>query len=196
MRKLIRLVILMIGTCLIYGCGKEQSDLMLPEEEQIRQICELSTLECEFNNVAKGEKTKGEGIAHLGEKDRKYWVEYVGIVKLGIDMAKVSMEIKDTNVFITLPKAEIQAMDIKDGSYNEDSVITSQDAFFNKNKITVDEQQDAIADAQATMERTILESQDLMQKAQDRAKTLIENYIKNIGAASGITYNIQWKYID
>ena len=196
MKKLIRLAILMIGACLIYGCGNQQSTFLLPEEEQIRQICELSTLECEFNNVAKGEKTKGEGIAHLGEKDRKYWIEYVGIVKLGIDMSKVSMEIKDTDVIITLPKAEIQFMDIKDDSYNADSVVTSQDAFFNKNKITVDEQQEAIADAQATMERTILESQDLMQKAQDRAKTLIENYIRNVGAASGITYNVQLKYID
>ena len=57
---------------MLFGCGREEEQLILPEEEQIRQICELSTLECEFNNVAKGEKTKGAGFTSLGEKNRKY----------------------------------------------------------------------------------------------------------------------------
>ena len=195
MKKRIRLGVILICSCVLCGCGKEQQTL-LPEEEKIRQICELSTLECEFNNVAKGEKTKGEGISHVGEKDRKYWIEYIGIVKLGIDVSKVSLEIEENNVVISMPQAELQYIGIKDDSYNEESIITSQDAFFNKNKITVEEQKEAITNAQENMKETILESEDLMRKAQDRAKSLIENYIINIGNATGVTYNIEWKYLN
>ena len=190
------IVVLWICVCMLFGCGREEEQLILPEEEQIRQICELSTLECEFNNVAKGEKTKGEGFTSLGEKNRKYWVEYTGVVKLGIDMSKVSMEIKDNNVVITMPQAELQYIGIKDDSYTEESIITSEDALLNKNKITVEDQQEAIVNAQETMKNTILKNEGLMRKAQDRAKTLIENYINNIGKVSGVTYNIEWKYID
>ena len=195
MKKKIGLGIVLVCSFLLCACGEKQHTL-LPEEEQIRQICELSTLECEFNNVAIGEKSKGEGFAHLGEKDRKYWVEYIGVVKLGIDMSKVSMEIEENDIKICIPQAELQYIGIKEGSYNEESVIVSNDAFFNKNKITVEDQQEAIASAQKSMEEKIINNKDLMTKAQDRAKTLIENYINNIGNATGVTYNIEWKILN
>lgn len=195
MKKEIRLGIVLVCSLLLCACGNKKQ-ILLPEEEQVKQICELSTLECEFNNVAIGEKSKGEGIAHLGEKDRKYWVEYTGVVKLGIDMSKVSMEIEENNVMISIPKAELQYIGIKEGSYNEESVITSKDAFFNKNKIMVEEQKVAITSAQESMKAAISENDDLMCKAQERAKSLIENYINSIGNATGITYNIEWKYLD
>lgn len=192
-KKRISVVVLLICCCLLCGCEKKQKQTFMPEEEQIRKICELSTIECHYNNVAKGIQTKGEGILHLGEKDRKYWVEYTGVAKLGIDMSKVSMEIEENNIVIKMPEAEIQFMGYDEDSYNEESVITSEDNFFNKNKITVEKQQEAIAEAQKTMEETILGNKELMSNAQNRAKILIENYINEIGNATGVTYNIEWK---
>ena len=189
----ITICVLIIAVCILCGCTGETENKQQPEIEQIKAICELSTLECRYNNVAKGVKTKGEGLAHLGEKDRKYWIEYEGVVKLGIDLSKVSMRIEGTDVIVTMPEVEIQNISIVESSYNADSVIVSEDAFFNKNKITVEEQQSVVEDAQKEMEATLMANSDLKNRAQDRAKTLIESYINNLGQATGVSYNVVWE---
>ncbi|MBQ7924687.1 MAG: DUF4230 domain-containing protein [Lachnospiraceae bacterium] len=194
-RLRIKAGIILAAIGIMTGCGKEEM-IQQPEVEQIRSICELSTLQCVYRNVAKAEKSKGEGLAHIGEKERKYWVEYSGTVKLGIDMSKVSMRIEGTDVYITIPDAEVQSMNKDDASYNEDSVISSADGFFNKNKITVEEQQQAVVDAQEKMKETVLANKDLLNKAKERAKTLIENYIKNLGQTTGVTYNVIWEEVE
>lgn len=180
-----------VAMCLamLCGCGKAKD---IPEIEQIKSICELSTIECIYNNVAKGEKTKGEGITHIGEKDRKYWIEYQGYVKLGIDMSRVEMEIDGDTVKITLPEAEIQSIGIIDETFTEDSVVSSSDSFWNKNKITAEEQKAIVADAQDTMKEEVKSNQAIMNKATERAKVLIENYINQLGSATGMTYTIEW----
>ncbi len=40
-------------------------------------------------------------------KDKKFWIEYGGIVKLGIDVSLVKIDIQDINVTITLPQAKV-----------------------------------------------------------------------------------------
>ena len=175
---------------LLTACGKPTVE---PEISQIRNICNLATLECYFHNVAKSEKTAGSGITHSGESDRAFWVEYTGTVKLGIDMNKVEMNIKENEVEITLPQAEVLGIGIDTPTLNEDSYIMSQDSFFNKNKITADDQISAINAAQEKMKQTVSENTTLLTSAQDRAKTLIENYITQLGEAVGQPYTIIWK---
>ena len=46
----------------------------------------MVTLETYYHNVAEVEKEAGSGITHWFEKDRKLWIEYTGIVKIGIDI--------------------------------------------------------------------------------------------------------------
>ena len=43
--------------------------------EEVFEISELATLECYYHNVAKSTKTKGTGLTHVGEKERKFWIE-------------------------------------------------------------------------------------------------------------------------
>lgn len=183
----------LISLCVLCGCGKTDKELRRPEEAQIKAICELSTLECKYHNVAKGEKAKGEGLSHFGEKDRKYWIEYEGVVKLGVDMSKVTMKMDGTDVIITMPEAEIQSINIVESSFNKYSVISSEDALFNKNKITAEDQKAIVVKAQEEMETKVLENTDLMDRAQGRAKTLIANYIYNLGQETGVEYNVVWE---
>ena len=67
----------------------ETAAVLEPDLAQIRSICDLATLECYYHNVAKSTKEKGSGLAHLGEKERKFWIEYTGVVKIGIEMSDV-----------------------------------------------------------------------------------------------------------
>lgn len=167
-----------------------------PEISQIRNICNLSTLECYYNNVAKSTKTSKEGLIHIGEKDRIFWIEYTGIARLGIDISKVKIDVNENNVIVTLPKAEIIGEPtIESNSLGEESFFISKDGL-NKNKITADDQTKAISIAQEDMKEKVSKNELLLLRAQNRAKTLIENYINQLGEISGVGYKITWEYIE
>ena len=181
---------------LLSGCGKsedkEEAKSTEPDIMQIRSICKLATVECYYHNVAKSEKSAGTGIWHLGEKDRQFWIEYTGTVKLGIDMSKVQMKVDRTNVTVTIPEAEVQQVDVDDDSYNSDSYIFSEDGI-NKNEITAEDATGAVENARNEMIKTAEKNTALLVNAQERAKKMIENYIMQLGETTGTEYQITWK---
>lgn len=188
------LILTMMGLVLS-GCGTKTQEAQKneqPEIGQVRSICELATLECYYHNVAKSTKTKGEGITHIGEKDRKFWIEYTGTIKMGIDMSKVKMSVKGTEVKITMPEAEVLDVSVDEKSYNEDSYTMSQDGW-NQNKITAEDATAAIKKAKKEMTETAMENSSLLLNAQERAKKLIKNYVDKIGEVSGVEYKITWE---
>lgn len=146
-----------------------------------------------FHNVAKSEKPAGTGIWHFGEKDRQFWIEYTGTVKLGIDMSKVQMKVNGTDVTVTIPEAEVQQVNVDDDSYNSDSYIFSEDGI-NKNEITAEDATGAVENARNEMIKTAEENTALLVNAQERAKKMIENYIMQLGETTGTEYQITWKY--
>lgn len=191
MKKFISLCLIMASFIMLFsGCSAEETPVE-PELEQIKNICQLATLECRYNNVADGEKEKHEGLKGLFEKERDYWVEYKGVAKLGIDMNKVSMSIDGDTVTITIPKAVITDTNID--SKSPYRIVASEDGFLNKNEITVEKQQEAVVTAQEKMLETLNNSSSLFTVAQERAKVLIENYINTMSEISGKEYTIKWK---
>jgi type III secretory pathway component EscV len=194
---LVTVLVMLLG--MFNACGtatttetEEQSSIK-PEEEQVRAICELATLECYYHNVAKSTKTKGTGITGWGEKDRDFWIEYTGVAKVGIDMSKVKMETdEDNHITIYLPEAKVMNVDVQGDTLN---YIASEDGW-NKNTITAEDETAAINQAQKEMEQTVKKNSSLLMNAQERAKKLIENYITQLGDAVGVTYDISWVYED
>lgn len=194
-RKIAIFLISIMTICTLCSCGQEKVETQ-PDVLQIRNICELATLECYYHNVAKSTKTKGTGITAIGEKDREFWTEYTGVVKIGIDMSEVAMEVKDTEVKITLPAAKLLESHVDESTYNAESCIFSEDGFINKNKITAEDQRAAITNAQLEMENQVINDKSLLLNAQNRAQTLIENYINQLGEMVGVEYTITWIYTD
>ena len=70
--KKIQMILVVALSCVMCfcGCGKEKQTV---DFSGIKSICELATLKCYYHNVAKSTKEKGSGLAHLGEKERKFW---------------------------------------------------------------------------------------------------------------------------
>ena len=188
---------LLIATTLIFcfmlsGCKQENSVIVKePDIAQIRSICNLATLECYYHNVAKSKKVADSRF----KNDREFWIEYTGIAKIGIDMSKVNIEISGNNITVTLPNAELLDIDICENDLNKGSYINSADGWI-KNKITADDQTAAINSAQIEMSESVKNNKSLLLNAQDRAKALIENYIKNWGEISNTEYQIKWVYED
>ena len=139
---------------LLSGCGKsedkEAAKSTEPDIMQVRSICKLASVECYYHNVAKSEKPAGTGIWHFGEKDRQFWIEYTGTVKLGIDMSKVQMKVNGTDVTVTIPEAEVLQVNVDDDSYNSDSYIFSEDGI-NKNDITAEDATGEVENARYEM---------------------------------------------
>lgn len=172
------------------GMAETQSEAVLPDLGHIRSICSLATMECYYHNVAKSVKEKGSGISHWGEKDRKFWIEYTGVAKIGINMSDVAILVDGNAVTVTLPKATLISCGIEE--IDENSFVYTEDSW-NKNPITADEQTAAVDQAQNDMKANIENDAALLETARERAKKLIENYIEQLGEASGTEYVITWK---
>lgn len=59
-------------------------------------------------------------------------------------------------------------------------------------KITKEEKTEALAEAQNHMEETAKENGNLLNQAKERAKSLIEGYVKNVGEQIGKEYTVEW----
>ncbi len=197
------LIIISVMALSLCACGQEDVEdvtllptatpvIEVPDFSQIRTICELATLECFYHNVAKSTKEPGTGLSHLGEKTRVFWIEYTGTAKIGIDLAELEMKVDGTNIVITMPEAKLISCEVT--SIDEDDYISSEDSWFNKNPITAQEQTEAVEQAQEDMRKNVESNPSLMVRAQERAKTLIQNYITRLGDASGIEFQLVWEY--
>lgn len=182
------MIIGLFSGCSKIGAGSSNGKL---EESQVRSICELATLKCYYHNVAKLEKSKRKGLAGLFQKERTYWIDYSGYVKIGVDMSKVQMKVSDDKVSISMPKAKVLSI-AKDDSV-EPTYYISEDGMFVKNTISAKDQSKAIKDAQNKMKKSASKNTALLTSAQDRAKEMIESYVKNMGEITGHEYEISWE---
>lgn len=191
-KKFLIFIIILFVALSTTGCGKKQNKEI--KLDQIKKINNLATLKTYYHNVAKIEKVKGKGITHLGETDRKYWIEYTGIVKLGIKTDKMDIKVDGNNVEILMPHATVLSMHHED--YDESSIYMNKDSRINKNQISTSDINEAFKKADKDMKDKLNSNKELFKKAEASAEAIIENFIKNIGKEAGIDYNVNFKYIN
>ena len=173
--------------------GEEIVDLE-PDELSVKNICQLATLECYFNNVAKAQKTGGSGIVHIGEKDRVFWVEYSAVATLGVDVSQVSIQVEDNMIYVFIPDATVlEKVTIVPDSYTKDSVIQDIDGKINSNEITASDITLAVDASLAALQVEVDGDTVLLGNAKDRAKVLIKDYIEKINEYSGKQYIIVFR---
>lgn len=187
-KNIVILIVLLL--LVITGCEKKNTDVK-PSLSQVRNISDLATVKAYYHNVAKVEKKKGQGLTHLFEVDRKYWIEYTGVVKIGIKMSSITIDEKDNVVTINMPRAEILSHHCE--NYNDDSIYKNEDGF-NENKIEDSEINEAIKKADEEMLEKVKNNQSLFNRAEDGAEKLIQNYIEQVGKISGKKYEVKFVY--
>ncbi len=169
----------------------EDDMLEKPDFSEVSKIGELATLRCFYHNVAEYEKQPDGlfqyGLFKVGYK--KFWIEYTGTVEIGIDVSKVkiSQPDKDGTVRVYVPEVEIFRVNQETSSIQEPvfekGVFTS---------ITTEEKTMALSLAQENMDATARADKSMIQRAYENAKTLIEQYIINVGVNLGQKYNVVW----
>lgn len=189
-RKITKTWMLLVGTVVLCltGCGKE---IQTADFSGVTSVCELATLKCYYHNVAKAE-TEASGIFAKWLKTgyKKIWTEYSGIIEYGIDISQVTVSEPDKNsvVTVTMPDAQVLNVDV-----DEDSLGTPLTDTGFLTSVTTEEKTTTLAGAQEAMEQQAKENTEMLSQAKARAKTLIEEYIKNVGESIGEEYTVEWK---
>lgn len=201
MNKRIWLCIIFILTCvfLLAGCSmkKEQADADTEQNaielsvSEMQSVCELATLECYYHNTAKFDSEKR---VLFWNTSKKLWIEYSGIVRVGIDISKLEMSVDGNVVTITIPEAKVLGCQVDDTSLSEDNFY-SETKGLGSGSIGAEEQTEAFRAAQEGMQETVQEDETLLLQARMRAQTLLENYVKNVGEAIGVDYQIRWEIV-
>lgn len=193
MKKLMCILISAALTLSLAACSNTEPAPvdMEPETSQMKAICELAVMDCYYHNVAKYELKDAEGFLWW-TKDKNFWIEYSGVVTLGVDVSRVTVEVDGTKVTISIPAAEVLSCTVDSSSLTEDSFIVAQDSA----AIEAEDEVYAFADAQAKLEETASQDTALLASAQQQAQQLLEDYITNIGKATGKSYSIEWIYLD
>ena len=147
-----------IGICLIIcllvigGCsqGEDRSDIveMEPQSSQMKAICELATMECYFHNVAKFREEDASGFLWW-KKDKSFWIEYSGVVTIGIDASSLMIEVVDEQVTITIPQAKVLSSKV------DEDTLTIESFYIDNDSASIEgvDETAAFKEAQANMTR-------------------------------------------
>lgn len=160
---------------------------------EMKEISELASVECYFHNVAKSDKDLNPTWYEFWKKkNMHFWIEYDGVVTIGIDSSKLKVDIQDNEVTITLPEAKVLGAKVYPETLTEESFYYDPDT----KKPDASEQGEAFRRAQEEMIASAEANHALMDNARENAKELLENYIKSVGDATGIEYTVNWVYLD
>ena len=177
------------------GCQREKPEnveVSDPDFSNARYIAELATLECYSHNVV---RMSDEGGPIFDQGKRKLWTEYSGIVRIGIDASKVKVASPDDNgiVVVQIPEAEILGEpDVDESSFVD---IAASQAIFTED-YSIEERQEAFAEAQDEMVEKLANDDRLLDLAQTRAKKLLEEYIVTAGDVIEETYTVKFENIE
>ncbi len=182
---------------------KEDTTLDLSNYSSVSDICELATLRSYYHNVAIYEEQQ-EGAAKvisdiltwpfnelLKTGYKQLWLEYSGIVEVGIDLKSDQILINnpDSNgiVDVYIPEAKVLNVDADESSFSDP--LDEMGLF---TTITAKERSTAYAQAQNNMRLEAENDQALLRRAKNNAKIILEKYIINLGKAMGIEYTVNW----
>ena len=190
MKKYLSVILIIMMCFSSVSCAKEIKNIA-PETSQMKSICELAVMECYYHNVAKYKEENATGILWW-EKDRHFWMEYAGVVTIGVDTSLMNIEVKDENVTITIPPAKVLGCKVDETTLTEDPFIVAQ----NSAKVEAEHQTEAFKSAKDKLESEAKSNFTLLAAAQQRVQKLLEDYVTNIGNSVGKTYKIKWIYLE
>lgn len=191
MNKL-KTLLMLIGILTLAAC---QSNPMIKKLEikEMRAIAELATVESYFHNVAKSDNPSNKEWFEIWKKKNvHFWIEYDGVVSVGIDVSKLKMEVDTNVVTISLPEAVVLNARVNELTLTKDSFYYDEDS----EKPSAKDEKEAFKQAQQNMINAAESNSALLMNARENAKELLENYVKTISEVTGIDYAVEWIYLE
>ncbi len=169
----------------------EKRETSVNEFSSVDQICELATLRSYYHDVS-GDEKQPDGLFKYGlfrYGYKKFWMEYDGIVELGIDANEVEVNSPndDNIVYVYVPDAKILNVTADKESMSDPIVETGRFT-----SITIEEKTKAFSDAQKAMKENAESDKMLLNQAKSNAKILLKQYIVTAGQRIGKEYTVKW----
>lgn len=186
----IMIVLLVVAFVIALIPKKENEQIQEIKFSSVEKICELATLRCYYHNVAEEEKQPDGlfkyGLFKYGYK--KIWLEYDGIIEVGVDVAEVDIsDPVDNIVMIYVPEAKIMGANADKESMGE--LISDKGVF---TTITGEDQANMFALAQESMKENAANDTVILYQARNNAKKLLEEYVINLGEQMGMRLTVKW----
>lgn len=184
------LSLILVSLCLCFSmtaCTQNKH----PDFSRYSRIAELATLECTFHNVAEIQNDGSDilfGAVNVTYK--KAWFEYEGKLNLGIDVSRVKIDGPDGNGVVTISIPDAQILGLPDVDESTFSDVYADTGWFAE--ITTNDQTEALKTAQTEMREAAESDPRLLAQAKDRARTLLGQYVNNVGEALGQTYELRF----
>ena len=194
-KKIISFLLMVTLMVMFCGCSEKSDESENTTQlsiSQMQSVCELATLECYYHNTAKMESEKD---VMWWSTSKKLWVEYSGIVKVGVDISGLTMDVSENVVTITIPDAKVMSCKVDESSLSPDAFY-SETSGLGAGDVGGEDQSKAFAAAQDGMKEAAENDTALLLQAKLRAQTLLENYVKNIGDITGIDYTVKWVTVE
>ena len=179
------LVVIAVGILLIFRI-KTTKESVTAEFSAVDKICELATLQCYYHDVAEYEKS-ADGLFQYGYK--KFWIEYDGIVEIGIDVNKVQVKQPDENGVIRIYVPEARILNVDADAYSMSEPIADTGIF---TTITSEEMAEAFSAAQTAMRENAETDNSILSQAYNNAKELLKQYVIRVGEQTGRQYTVEW----
>ena len=177
---------------------KENVDTEL-EYDDVYTICELATLRSFYHNTGIYSGTGNDlldlvntwtpagWVFEFGYEE--YWIEYAGIVEYGVDASEIRISQPDENGVVT---AYMPDADVLNVTADEDSISVVVENSGLLNSVSTETKAEIYQAAQQGMSTKAAEDTKLISQATKNAKSLVENYIKEIGDGMGKTLTVRW----
>ena len=160
-------------------------------KSEIKDIGELATIEYLYTDAGKFEDAKKAWGINIPFTAKSFITKWDGIIKAGIQIDKITVEINDANkeIIVHMPKAEILSHEVDSESIE---ILDEKDGLFNK--VTVENTVQFEATSKDTMEERAIEN-GILDKAFENAKEIIERLVNN-DIVQGQGYTIKFEVIE
>lgn len=179
------LVVIAVGILFIFKI-KTTKESVTAEFSAVDKICELATFQCYYHDVAEYEK-QPDGPFQYGYK--KFWIEYDGIVEIGIDINEVQVKQPDENGVVRIYVPEARILNVDADAYSMSEPIADTGIF---TTITSEEKAKAFSAAQTAMRENAETDNSILSQAHDNAKELLKQYVIHVGEQIGQQYTVEW----
>lgn len=202
MKKIIGFTLAVSMLLFCVSCGKlEQNEETNNDaellSEKMTDICELAVMECRYHNVARYNEVDAEKFFGM-QKGRKFWMEYSGVVTVGIDASHVEIiKVEGDDVYIALPPTKV----FENSCRVDENSLANEEAFvieknFGSAKVKAEHQTKAMQEAQRKMLDEASNDTLLLENARQRAESLIRQYVEKTGKSMGKDYQVHFLDID
>lgn len=141
-------------------------------KQQIMEVKELTTVEYNYTTMGQFENSTDFYGMKVPFTTKKFIVSYDGNIRAGVDLTSIEIDVTETVITVTLPKAEILSHEVDEGSFQ---IYDEKNGIFNK--IKLEDYNRFQIEQKKTMEDKALSS-GILTEAYDNAQNIVRNIIQ------------------